>query len=232
MHASVTWDWAIAQQAFPDLLKAFLQVTLVVTVVASILSAILGLVWAIGLRELPRPVSMLLGFVLGVIRMTPLPLQLLIVTYGIVTPRGWLAHLNGPSQLNHRLMMVGIVVFAIHYSTYMAESYRAGIESLPKGQWEAATALSLPPSRTWRAVVVPQALRATLPSLGNWAIAMFKDTPYLLAISVAEMVSEAQRIGGQNFSYLEVFTIAGLIFLVASYPTAILMRRLEKKLVY
>lgn len=228
----MTWDWNIAQEAFPDLLKAFLQVTLVVTVVASILSAILGLVWAIALRELPVLLSRALGFLLGVIRMTPLPLQLLIVTYGIVTPRGWLAHLDGPDQLRHRLMIVGIVVFAVHYSTYMAESYRAGIESLPKGQWEAATALSLPQSRTWRAVVIPQALRATLPSLGNWAIAMFKDTPYLLAISVAEMVSEAKRIGGENFSYLEAFTIAGLIFLVASYPTAILMRRLENKLAY
>ncbi|HWC23494.1 MAG TPA: amino acid ABC transporter permease [Flexivirga sp.] len=228
----MTWDWNIAREAFPDLLKAFLQVTLVVTVAASILSAILGLVWAIALRELPRPLSRLLGWLLGVIRMTPLPLQLLIVTFGIVTPRGWLAHLDGPDQLRHRLIIIGIAVFTVHYSTYMAESYRAGIESLPKGQWEAATALSLPPKRTWRAVIVPQALRATLPSLGNWAIAMFKDTPYLLAISVAEMVSEARRIGGENFSYTEAFTIAGLIFLVASYPTAILMRRLEKKLVY
>lgn len=228
----MTWDWNIAQEAFPDLLKAFLQVTLVVTVVASMLSAILGLVWAIALRELPSLLSKALGFLLGVIRMTPLPLQLLIVTYGIVTPRGWLAHLDGPDQLRHRLMIVGIVVFAVHYSTYMAESYRAGIESLPKGQWEAATALSLPQSRTWRAVVIPQALRATLPSLGNWTIAMFKDTPYLLAISVAEMVSEAKRIGGENFSYIEAFTIAGLIFLVASYPTSVLMRRMEKKLAY
>ncbi|GAB3486933.1 amino acid ABC transporter permease [Flexivirga sp.] len=232
MQSSVTWDWSIAHEAFPDLLKAFLQVTLVVTVAASILSAILGLVWAVALRELPRPVSALLGWVLGVIRMTPLPLQLLIVTYGIVTPWGWLAHTSGPDQLRHRLIMIGIAVFSVHYSTYMAESYRAGIESLPKGQWEAATALSLPQRRTWRAVVIPQALRATLPSLGNWAIAMFKDTPYLLAISVPEMVSEAKRVGGAHFSYLEAFTIAGLIFLVASYPTAILMRRLEKKLAY
>lgn len=232
MQSSVKWDWGITKEAFPELLKAFLEVTLVVTVVASILSALLGLIWAVGLRELPRPLSKVLSWLLGVIRMTPLPLQLLIVTFGIVTPWGWLAHLDGPDQLNHRLMMIGIVVFAVHYSTYMAESYRAGIESLPKGQWEAATALSLPQGRTWRAVIIPQAMRATLPSLGNWAIAMFKDTPYLLAISVPEMVSEARRVGGAHFDYLESFTIAGLIFLVASYPTAILMRRLEKKLAY
>lgn len=228
----MNWDWSIAREAFPDLLTAFLEVTLVVTVAASILSALLGLIWAVALRELPGPISRLLSWLLGVVRMTPLPLQLLIVTFGIVTPWGWLAHTSGADQLRHRLIIIGIAVFTVHYSTYMAESYRAGIESLPKGQWEAATALSLPPKRTWQAVIVPQALRATLPSLGNWAIAMFKDTPYLLAISVPEMVSEAQRVGGAHFSYLEAFTIAGLIFLVASYPTAILMRRLEKKLVY
>lgn len=232
MSSSVKWDWSLANEAFPDILKAFLEVTLLVTVAASILSALLGLVWAVALRELPGPLSKVLGWLLGVIRMTPLPLQLLIVTYGIVTPQGWLAHLDGPDQLNHRLMIIGIVVFAVHYSTYMAESYRAGIESLPKGQWEAATALSLPQSRTWRAVIIPQALRATLPSLGNWAIAMFKDTPYLLAIGVIEMVTQARQIGGDHFDYIEVFTIAGLIFLVASYPTAIFMRRLEKKLAY
>lgn len=228
----MSWDWSLARDAFPQLLGAFVKVTLLVTVAASILSALLGLVWAIGQRELPRPASRLLGWLLGVIRMTPIPLQLLIVTWGIVTPRGWLAHLSSLSELHTRLMIIGIIVFAVHYSTYMAESYRAGIESIPKGQWEAATALSLPQRRVWRAVIIPQALRATLPSLGNWAIAMFKDTPYLIAISVPEMVSNAENIGGENFRYTEVFTIAGLIFLAASYPTAILMRRMEKKLAY
>jgi len=231
MQSSVSWDWGIAREAFPDMLEAFVKVTLLTTVVASILSALLGLIWAIGLRELPGPASKFLSWLLGVVRGTPIPLQLLMVDFGIATPLGWLAHLH-PDQLQHRLIAIGIIVFSVHYSTYMAESYRAGIDSIPKGQWEAATALSLPQARVWRSVIVPQALRATLPSLGNWAIAMFKDTPYLIAISVPEMVSKAYDIGGGHFKYVEVFTIAGLIFLAASYPTAILMRRLEKKLAY
>ena len=97
---------------------------------------------------------------------------------------------------------------------------------------EAATALSLPRSRTWRAVILPQAIRNTLPSLGNWAIAMFKDTPFLIFISVPEMVTAAREFGGRNFSYLEAMTVAGLLFLLASYPTAVLMQKLEKKLAY
>ena len=114
----------------------------------------------------------------------------------------------------------------------MAESYRAGIESVPRGQWEAATALSLPARRTWTDLIIPQALRNTLPSLGGWAIAMFKDTPFLIVIGVPEMVTAAQRVGAQNFTYTEALTIAGAIFLVASYPTFLLMRYLEKKLEY
>lgn len=226
------WDWSIVREAFPVMITAFLEVTLLVTVVASIVSAALGLVWAIGLRELPKLPGKALTFVLSLLRNTPIPLQLLIAEYGIAQPTGWLSHTSGLNQLQHRLIIIGIVVFSLQYSTYMAESYRGGIESIRSGQWEACTALSLPQSRTWRAVIIPQALRAALPSLGNWAIAMFKDTPYLIAISVPEMVFQAQEIGGNHFHYIEVYTLAGLIFLAASYPTAVLMRTLEKKLVY
>ena len=227
----MSWNWDIAWEAFPVMLEAFLKVTLLVTVAGSVLAALLGLVWAMGQRELPGPASKFLSWVLGVVRMTPLPLQLLFVV--AIFEFEFDGYHRFPSvDPTTVLITIGVLVFGVHYSTYMAESYRAGIESIPKGQWEAATALSLPMGRTWRAVMIPQAIRATLPSLGNWAIAMFKDTPYLLAISTPEMVAEARRIGGANFTYIEAFTVAGLIFLVASYPTAILMRKLEKKLVY
>src|SRR5690606_12890760 len=212
-----TWSWPDAAEALPTLLEAFLTVTLLITVLGSLIAAVVGLVWAIALRELPRPLSAALGWVLDVVRMTPLPLQAFFVYYTFTSID---------------VLTIGIVVIGLHYSTYMAESYRAGIESIRPGQWEAATALSLPRTRTWRAVIMPQALRATLPSLGNWAIAMFKDTPFLLVIGVVEMVTAAREYGGANFTYVEAFTIAGLIFLAASYPTAVLMRRLENKLAY
>ncbi|OLT25634.1 amino acid ABC transporter permease [Kytococcus sp. CUA-901] len=211
------WDNEVALEALPVMLEAFVKVTLVVTVIASLVAAVLGLVWAVSLRELPAVVGKPLGWALDVVRMTPLPLQLLFVYFTF-------NELSG--------MVVGILVMGIHYSTYMAESYRAGIESVPRGQWEAATALSLPAGRTWTDLIIPQALRNTLPSLGGWAIAMFKDTPFLIVIGVPEMVTAAQRVGAQNFTYTEALTIAGAIFLVASYPTFLLMRYLEKKLEY
>lgn len=99
-------------------------------------------------------------------------------------------------------LTIGVIVLGVHYSTYMAEVYRAGIDEVPKGQWEAARALSLPPTRTWRAVIVPQVVRNSLPALGNNAVSMLKDTPYLFTISVVELVTEAQRYGAAHFAYL------------------------------
>lgn len=224
------FDLEFALETVGPLLMAFLQVTLVVTVAGSVIAAVLGLIWAVGQRELPTPIRMVLGWVLDVIRMTPLPLQLLFAVAIFISFDGYRKFPE--TDVETIGMILGIAVFSVHYSTYMAESYRAGIESISRGQWEAATALSLPRIRVWRAVIIPQALRATLPSLGNWAIAMFKDTPFLLVILVPEMVAKAKQLGGASYQYTEVFTVAGLIFLAASYPTAVLMRKLEKKLVY
>lgn len=224
------FDLEFALEAVGPLLMAFLQVTLVVTVAGSVIAALLGLIWAVGQRELPTPIRMVLTWVLDVIRMTPLPLQLLFAVAIFISFDGYRRFPE--TDVETIGMILGVAVFSVHYSTYMAESYRAGIESIGRGQWEAATALSLPRIRVWRAVIIPQALRATLPSLGNWAIAMFKDTPFLLVILVPEMVAKAKQLGGASYQYTEVFTVAGLIFLVASYPTAVLMRKLEKKLVY
>jgi polar amino acid transport system permease protein len=211
------WDWEMAFRALPDILEAFLTVTLLVTVVSTLIAAALGLAWAMIIRLAPQPVSGIVKWIVSFIRMTPIVVQLLFAYY---------------TFLVFDAITIGIVVFGIHYSTYMAEVYRAGIDAVPKGQWEATTALSMSTRRTWTAVVIPQALRATVPALGNYAISMFKDTPFLLVIGVVEMVNAAQIFGGNNFRYMEAITLAGIIFLLASYPTSVLIRRLEKRLAY
>ncbi len=211
------WRWDFAWDVLPTMLRSFLQVTLLVTVVGTVIAAILGLIIAILIRALPRPLAWLVTWVANFIRMTPIVVQLLVVFYGFV----WM-----------QPMTIALLVYGVHYSTYMSEVYRAGIDSVPAGQWEATTALSLPVGRRWSRVVIPQALRSTIPSLGNYAISMFKDTPFLIAISVMEMVTTALEIGGFTYRYIETITIAGLIFLVASYVTAVLVNQLEKRLAY
>src|SRR5699024_4162585 len=120
----------------------------------------------------------------------------------------------------------------IKYSSYKSKVNMAGIESEPTAQSEAKTALYIPVGRRWRRVIIPQELRSTIPSLGNYASSMFKDTPFLIAISVMEMVTTALEIGGFTYRYIETITIEGLIFLIASYVTAVLVNQLEKRLAY
>lgn len=211
------WEWKYVWEALPELLRAFIEVTLVVTLAGSAIAAVLGLAIAILRRTAPKPVKVVLTFFVNFVRMTPIVVQLLFAYYALtsISP-----------------MVIGIVIFGIHYATYMAEVYRAGIDSVPVGQWEATTALSMSKGRSWRAVIIPQALRATVPSLGNYVIAMFKDTPFLMAITVVELVRAAQLFGGATYRYTEAFVVAGVIFLLASYPTSLLIGRLEKRLAY
>ena len=212
------WSWESAAELLPEVLAAFVKVTLLVTVVGTLVAVVVGLLLAVLTQVAPGIISRPVRWVMDVIRMTPLIVQLVFASY--LVPVSW------------DLLWVGTAVIGIHYSTYMAESFIGGIRSVDPGQWEAARALSLPQGRTWSAIVLPQAVRSTLPSLGNWMISMFKDTPYLFAITVLEMVTVAQQAGGATFRYNEAFTIAGLVFLVASLVTAFAIRRLEKALVY
>ncbi|WP_333619289.1 ectoine/hydroxyectoine ABC transporter permease subunit EhuD [Dietzia sp.] len=213
---TVQWSWERAWECLPVLLDGF-KITLLATVLGFCIAAVLGLVIAIVRRSAPRIISYPVRGIAEFIRLTPLVVQLLFAYF--LLPQ-------------FSALQIGIVVLGIHYSTYMAEVYRAGIGAVPKGQWEAAHALSLPGARTWRAVVLPQAIRATVPALGNYAISMFKDTPFLFVITVVEMVTAAQQFGARTFQYLEPITLAGVIFLLASYPTSILVRKLEKSLAY
>lgn len=211
------WNWEHVWAALPAMLEAFVTVTLFVTIVGSVIAAVLGLVIALVRRSAPQPISGIVTFLMNFIRMTPIVVQLLFVYYAMPNIPG---------------LAVGVVVFGVHYATFMAEVYRSGIDAVPKGQWEATTALSMTPGRTWIAVIIPQAVRATVPALGNYVISMFKETPFLVTIAVMDMVGAAREYGAGTFRFTEVFIVAGVLFLVASYPTSLLIGRLEKRLVY
>ncbi|MFJ5719855.1 ectoine/hydroxyectoine ABC transporter permease subunit EhuD [Streptomyces sp. NPDC093149] len=208
------FDWNAAGDALPLLLRGF-EVTLLATVLGTLVAAVLGLAVAVAGRAASRFVTVPVRVVMEFIRSTPLLVQLV----------GAAALFTSVEPL-----VTGIVVLGVHYAAYTSEVYRAGIDGVPKGQWEACRALSLGPRRTWQAVILPQAVRNVLPALGNYAIAMFKETPFLAVITVQEMVFEARKYGADHFAYTEAFTLAGLVFLVASYPTSLLMRKLEKRL--
>jgi polar amino acid transport system permease protein len=211
------WDWGYAVAVLPQLLRALL-VTIEITVLGSVVALLLGLLIAV-VRQARIPVlSQVLWALVEFIRSTPLLVQVFFLYFAL--PR---------FGITLSAMTVGVIGLGVHYATYTSEVYRAGIEAVPRGQWEAAIALNLPPSRTWTGVILPQAIPRVLPALGNYVISMFKEVPILLAISVVEVVSKAQEIGSATFRFTEPYTLAGLLFLVLSYPASMLVRRLERR---
>jgi polar amino acid transport system permease protein len=123
----------------------------------------------------------------------------------------------------------GVIVIGIQYSAYTAEVYRAGIDALPRGQWEAARALNFSTPDTWRRVVLPQAIPPILPALGNYLISMFKDTPQLLVIGLLGMAGVADSIGSETYEYAEPFVAVGILFVVVSFGCSLIVRRLESR---
>jgi polar amino acid transport system permease protein len=215
----MTWDMDYAVDILPNLLEAFFRYTLIITILGSVVAAVVGLVFAV-VRYVHVPVlaPITTAFV-EFVRSTPIPVQLFFLFY-VLPDYGVTADAE----------VIGVVCIGLHYACYYAEVYRAGLEAVPKGQWEACTALSIPQRYIWQRVVLPQALRNVLPSLGNYVISMFKETPFLVLVSVPELVTEANAEASTSFRALEPYTIAGLIFLAVSYPAAVAMRRLEKRL--
>ena len=211
----MNFDWAFALETLPQLLRA-LQVTALATLTGMMLASILGLAWTV-LRQSPvNMISVPSYWIVEFIRSTPILVQIYFLFYML------------PSfGLSLSPFFTGFIALGLHYSAYMAEVYRAGIESVPNGQWEAARALSLSPRQTWAKVILPQAIPPVIPALGNYLIAMFKDTPMLSAITVLELLGTAKIIGSETFRYLEPLTLVGILFLGLSLVSSYLVRRLE-----
>jgi len=127
-------------------------------------------------------------------------------------------------------LATGVLGLGVHYAAYCAEVYRAGLDSVPRGQWEAALALNLGRWRTLRDVILPQAIPPIVPALGNYFVAMFKDTPLLSAITVVELLQASKIAGSATFRYTEPLTLVGLIFLALSLAAAWGVRRLGARL--
>lgn len=212
------FDWQFAWQILPELLQAAVN-TIVITFVGFAIALVLGLVLALLRRSHLGILSWPAAAIIEFIRSTPLLIQLYFLFY--VLPE---------YGLTMSAFTTGVVGISLHYACYVAEVYRAGLNSVPRGQWEAATALSLNPWHAYRDVILPQAIRPIVPALGNYLISMFKDTPVLSAITVVELMLQAKNIGSQTFRYIEPITMAGLFFLIVSLCAAYLVRRVEARL--
>ncbi|MBW1603144.1 ectoine/hydroxyectoine ABC transporter permease subunit EhuD [Streptomyces sp. JJ66] len=214
----MNWDWSVVADFMPAFWDGVL-VTLQALVLGSLIAFALGLVWAMAQRSHQKWISWpVIGFT-EFIRNTPLLVQLFFLFYVVPTV--------GPSLSP---LATGVIGLGLHYSTYTAEVYRAGIDGVPAGQWEAATALSLPKRRTWTSVILPQAIRRVIPALGNYVVAMLKDSPMIAVIGAFEMLGEARAFSNSTFTF-EAYTVVGIAFILIAYPASLLLRALERRLV-
>jgi polar amino acid transport system permease protein len=212
------WNVAFARSILPDLFCGLL-VTIEAVACGFLLALVIGLILAILRRSHRRLVSGPAGFLVELIRSTPLLIQLYLVYYalpdfGIILPP----------------MLAGVLALGLHYGSYTSEVYRAGIDGVPRGQWHAARALNFTAWQTYRYVIIPQAIPPVVPALGNYLIAMFKDTPLLSAITVLEVLQRAKNLGNEHFHYLEPLTIVGGMYLVLSLLSGYGVTWLERKL--
>jgi polar amino acid transport system permease protein len=209
------WDWGYTWEILPILARASI-VTVEATILGFVLAATLGLGLAMLRMARSNWVSLPTAGFVEFIRSTPLLIQIFFVFF--VFPE---------FGVNLSAMTAGVLAIGIHYATYCSEVYRAGLANIPRGQWEASTALNLSGYHTFRDVIIPQAIPPIVPALGNYLVALFKETPLLSAIAVLELMQTAKILGSENFRYTEPITLVGLFFLVFSLVTAALIRMFE-----
>jgi len=202
----------------PPLLEGAL-VTVEVSVASYLIALVAGL--AIGLARISRfsPVRMLAACYVQFIRGTPLLLQLFFIYYVLPYANVVLS----PFQ-------AGVLGLSLNYAAYMAEVFRSGIAAVPKGQSEAGVSLALTNTQLMTYVVIPQALKIVIPPIGNFFVAIFKDSALVSVITMKDLMFTGQILASSTFKHFEIFAIVALIYFMLSYPAAKLVEAIERKL--
>ena len=209
------WKWGFTFEILPRLLVATLN-TLMAAGIGYSLALVIGLVFALAQRTPYQFMTFIVREFVEFVRSTPLVLQIFFIFY------------VGP-QFGIRLSpwVSGMIAIGLHYASYLSEVYRAGLDNVHQGQWEACIALNLSTKRTYFKIVIPQAIPVIIPGAGNYLVGIFKDTPLLSVIGVMELFHAATAIGANTYRFLEPYTLVGLIFLSLSLPAAMFLRRFE-----
>lgn len=216
----MSWNWNYVGQFLPQLLGA-VPTTLEATVLSALLALLFGLALAMVKRSGRLIISGPVTAATEAIRRTPVLVQLYFVFYVFPT-----------FGITLSAMAAGVLTLGIHYGTYTAETYRAGIDAVPRGQWDAARALDLPRRRIWTKVILPQALPKIAAAQGGWVILLFKQTALLSAITVQEVLNVSQTIGSVHFDYLEPTILVGVFYLIISYPAGVAVRYYERRVAH
>lgn len=184
----------------------------------------LGIVVALARMSKFRPLSLVAQFYISILRGTPLMLQLMAFMFAPY----YLFGISMDTDWKYGACAVG---FILNYSAYFAEIYRSGLQSIPKGQYEAALVLGYSRSQTFFKIVLPQVIKRIMPAMGNEIITLVKDTSLAFVLGIAEMFSVAKAISASEVSMIP-YALAALIYWVFCLLIEFIIGRAEKKMAY
>ena len=222
---------------FAEILQKLIEgfgLTLLLFVLTLVLAIPLGLLVAFGSMSKFKPVKWLFRTIIWVIRGTPLMLQIIVVSFVPSTvfsiPNKAIASFFGTTMANVNFMFC-VIAFVINYACYFAEIFRGGIESIPKGQYEACAVLGMTKSQTFFVVVLPQVVKRIVPPMSNEIITLVKDTSLARAIGVIEVIKAAQDAVNITVTIWPLF-YSGAFYLIFNGLLTLLFGYIEKKLNY
>jgi|tagenome__1003787_1003787.scaffolds.fasta_scaffold20886825_2 His/Glu/Gln/Arg/opine family amino acid ABC transporter permease subunit len=208
-------DFDVVGQYWQVFLKG-LGLTIFLTLVTMVLATALAIPLALGRLSQVRLVRWPANVFVEFMRATPLILQLIYIYY--VLPS---------AGIKLDPLTAAITGLSLHYSAYLSEVFRGGIQSIQKGQSEAALSLGLSRWLAFRKVILPQATRVVLPTLGNYLISLFKDTSLASVVTVQELMFSGQIIAARNFQYFTIYTVTAILYFAVCYPSGLAVRSLE-----
>lgn len=212
-------SWQLVQDSLLPLLEGMVFGTIPLTAISFVLGLIIALVVALARLSSVWIVKAIAATYISIIRGTPLLLQLFIIFYGL--PAFGIVLDPWPSA---------IVAFSLNVGGYAAETIRAAILSVPKGQWEAAATIGLSNATTLRRIILPQAARVAVPPLSNTLISLVKDTSLASAVLVTEVLRKAQELAAPTFEFFLLYGIAAIYYWIVSQALTVVQGRLEKRL--
>ncbi|MEO0061105.1 MAG: hypothetical protein RL343_723 [Actinomycetota bacterium] len=212
-------SWQLAKDSLWPLLQGMVLGTIPLTGISFVLGLVVALLVALARISSVKFLRAIAATFVSLIRGTPLLLQLFIIFYGL--PSLGIVLDPWPSA---------IVAFSLNVGGYAAETIRAAILSVPKGQWEAAATVGLSRGATLRQIVLPQAARVAVPPLSNTLISLVKDTSLASAVLVTEILRKAQELAAPTFQFFLLYGIAAIYYWIVSQLLTVLQGQLEKRL--
>lgn len=230
MYATIQIDFTKMIPWLPTFLEGTL-VTIILSLITVILGTMVGLLVLVCKQSDWRILKGVAGLYTTVIRGTPMLLQLFMWLYAfpliglVIPPLPILGSLFGSREF-----LTAVLALAINSGAYVAEILRGGLESIPKGQWEAGRSLGLSRGQTYRYILMPQAFKVALPGLGNEFITMIKESSIVSVVGVFDLMYTQNIVKSATYSLFEPLILVGLIYLILTTTLTGLMKGLEAKL--